>query len=167
MLLLASLLAGCLRDTPERAAITQVRVARTLDGATLDVTQELLFSPTVRDALRTGIPLRLVYQVTGCDADEAIVLRLRYAPLGRQYELQREGDAAVRRFPRIDALFAALDRVRLPLRRVPRDGCSGRVAVALDLTSLPTPLRFPAFLDPEAWRMVSPPVVWPTPSSRP
>lgn len=164
--MVALLLAGCLGDTPERARIVAVRVQHTVDGASLDVTQELRFSRTMRDALQNGIPLRLAYRVNGCGADQVSVLRMRYAPLNRHYELQQEGSAQVRRFSRRSALFAALDRVRLPLRRTPAEDCAGRVEVALDLTSLPTPLRFPAFLDAAEWRMVSPPVPWPSTSPR-
>ena len=165
-LALVLLLAGCLGDTPERARIVAVGVQRTVDGASLDVTQELRFSKTMRDALQNGIPLRLAYHVAGCGVDQATVLRMRYAPLNRHYELQQEGSVQVRRFSRRSALFAALDRVRLPLRRAPAEDCVGRLEVALDLTSLPTPLRFPAFLDSAEWRMVSPPVPWPSTSPR-
>ena len=167
-LLLAATLAlnGCLRDTPDRARIVATRVLSTVDGAALDVTQELRFSDTMRTALQNGIALRLVYRVSGCGVDQVAVLRMRYAPLGRHFELQHEGREPVRRFARIGALFAALDRIRLPLRRVPDAGCRGDIHFALDLTSLPTPLRFPAFLDAGEWRMVSPPTAWPTASPR-
>jgi hypothetical protein len=141
-------------------------VLSTVDGAALDVTQELRFSDTMRTALQNGIALRLVYRVTGCGIDQFAVLRMRYAPLSRHFELQHEGHEPVRRFARIGALFAALDRIRLPLRRVPDAGCSGDIHFALDLTSLPTPLRFPAFLDASEWRMVSPHTAWPTASPR-
>ena len=160
------LLTGCLSDTPERARIDSVRVQRTVDGASLDVIQELRFSRTMRSALQNGIPLRLGYHIRGCGTEQAVVLRMRYAPLNRHYELQQEGSSQVRRFARRSALLAALDRVRLPLRRVPAENCVGQIEVALDLTSLPTPLRFPAFLDADEWRMVSPPVPWPSTSPR-
>ncbi|WP_183960037.1 DUF4390 domain-containing protein [Chiayiivirga flava] len=160
------LLAGCLRDTPERARIVESRVQRTVAGASLDVTQELRFSQTMRKALDNGIALRLVYRIDGCGLDQVTTLRMRYTPLNRHYELQQDGNPAVRRFARSGALFAALDRVRLPLRALPKTDCSGTLAVALDLTSLPTPLRFPAFLSSDQWRMVSPPVAWPSISPR-
>lgn len=156
-------LAGCLHDTPDRARIVSARVQDTVDGAALDITQELRFSDTLGDALRNGIALRLVYRIHGCGVDQVSVLRMRYAPLNRHFELLHEGKEPVRRFARIGALFAALDRIRLPLQRTPVAGCSGTLNVALDLTSLPTPLRFPAFLDGDAWRMVSPTVPWPSP----
>lgn len=158
-------LAGCLRDTPDRARILAVRMQGTVDGVSLDVTQELRFSQTMRSALQNGIPLRLAYRISGCGIEQGVVLRMRYAPLNRHYELQQDGAAQVRRFVRISALVAALDRVRLPLRRVPDAACTGRIEVALDLTSLPTPLRFPAFLDADEWRMVSPPAPWHSTSS--
>ena len=166
LLLLLCTLTGCLRDTPDRARIVSTQVQRTVDGAALEVTQELRFSQTMRDALQNGISLRLIYHVRGCGIEQAAVLRMRYTPLSRHYELQQEGAASVRRFARIGGMLAALDRIRLPLQRAPAQDCSGTVMVALDLTSLPTPLRFPAFLDADEWRLVSPVVSWPTASPR-
>lgn len=138
----------------------------TVAGASLDVTQELRFSPTVRQALDNGIALRLVYRIAGCGVTGFVTLRMRYTPLNRHYELQREGSTSVRRFARVGALLAALDRVHLPLQQAPTPGCTGDVRMALDLTSLPTPLRFPAFLASDEWRMVAPPVSWTIDSPR-
>ena len=166
-LLLATLaLAGCLGATPDRARIAAARLVHDGGRPELEVTQELRFSRTMREALAHGIPLRLVYLLRGCGADSLHALTLRYVPLTRHYELQREGDAQSRSFARRSALLASLDRVRLPLPGVPPPGCRGEVSVALDLTTLPTPLRFPALLRRAEWRLVSPPVAWPDPSPR-
>jgi hypothetical protein len=160
--LLALLLGGCLGTTPERASITAVVLVQHADGAELELTQQLKLSPTMLNALASGIPLRLVYKIDACQAaGQATVFELRYVALTRSYELRRNNEAAVRRFARQAALLAALDRVRLPLAAAPDPACSGRVSMALDLTSLPTPLRFPAFLQPGEWRLVSPSVGWP------
>jgi hypothetical protein len=165
-LLLALPLAGCLGETPERARIVGSRVTLDAGGAALELTQELRFSQTMREALAHGIPLRLVYWVRGCGADSLHILHLRYVPLTRHYELQFEGSPQARSFARSSALLASLDRVRLALPGPPPAACAGTVFVSLDLTTLPTPLRFPALLRRSEWRLVSPLVSWPHPSSR-
>ena len=147
---LLSLLGGCRGETPERATILDVQLLDTPAGPQLEVTQHLRFSPTMLDALSSGIPLRLLYGIEACGR--------RYAALTHSYELRQQTG---RFFDRRSAMLAALDRVRLPLPESPPANCSGRIALSLDLTSLPTPLRFPALLQPDHWRMVSPPATWP------
>jgi hypothetical protein len=164
--LLALTLSACLGETPERARILEARLVREGSGVALELTQELRFSRTMREALDHGIPLRLVYSADGCGTSAWQTVELRYVPLTRHYELQHSSETSVRSFARRSALFAALDRVRLPLHAEPRPDCSGRVWLALDLVSLPTPLRLPAFLQRAEWRLVSPVAVWSTPSPR-
>ena len=156
------LLAGCLGQTPERARILDAQVSGEGAATLLEVTQQLRFSPKMREALEQGIPLRLAYRVTACKVETLFAIDLRYSPLNRHFELHRPGDAQARSFARSGALLASLDRVRLPIGAMFPAGCDGRIVVGLDLTSLPTPLRFPAFLRPGDWRMVSPPTAWST-----
>ena len=158
------LLGGCgLGETPERA--TLLRVEPVAAGTALEVTQRLRLSPTMLQALERGIPLRLAYHIEWCAASgrrpQGAALELRYLPLSRHYELRTVPSGTPQRFARRSALLGALDRVRLPLELAAAD-CGGRVAVALDLTALPTPLRFPAFLEPAQWRLVSAPLAWPS-----
>jgi hypothetical protein len=161
LLVLLPALAGCLGSTPERATISEVRVLDLPGGRVLEVTQRLRLSRTMQSALSSGIPLRLAYRIEACGPQpQGARIELRYVALTRSYEMRRSGDPTVRRFGRRSAMMAALDRVRLPLSGPLDDECSGRLAVALDLTSLPTPLRFPAFLKPGEWRLVSPTVTW-------
>jgi hypothetical protein len=160
------LLSGCLGATPDRARIVQTRLIQEAGGAELELTQDLRFSRSMRDALAHGIPLRLVYGIEGCGADVSYVLELRYEPLFRHYELRRGGEAQARRFARRSTLLAALDRIRLPLPTAPKPDCNGWVSMALDLTALPTPLRFPALLQREEWRLISPRTAWHSPPSR-
>jgi hypothetical protein len=164
--LLLAALAGCLGATPERARIVEARLVRDAGRAELELLQDLRFSRSMRDALANGIPLRLVYGIEGCGVQGAQILELRYLPLLRHYELQRIGDPQSRSFARRSALLASLDRIRLPLTREPDGACRGRVSMALDLTSLPTPLRIPAFLQREEWRLISAPTAWTSPSAR-
>lgn len=158
----ALLLSACNGTTPERAQLLHVQPAA--GGTQLEVTQRLVLSPTMLEALQRGIPLRLAYRIDWCQAAgrgaESAWLELRYLPLGHQYELHALPGGEVLRFARLSALLAALDRVRLPLQLSAAD-CGGAVSMALDLTALPTPLRFPALLDPAQWRLVSAPLAWP------
>ncbi len=133
------------------------------EGLTLEVIQRIELSEAMHAALDHGIALRLVYRIQACGHGRQRAFWLRHAPLKRQYELQREGDDEVRGFTRLAALAAALDRVRLPLD-LPADArCAGRVQVWLDHAALPTPLRFPAFFEPEQWQLASEPFVWSAP----
>lgn len=156
------LLTGC-ADTPERARITDARTLPGIDGLHLELTQEIELSQAMRDALDHGIALRLLYRIDACGHHRQRALWLRHAPLNRQYEMQREGDIEVRGFARLPALAAALDRVRLPLDLPADASCDGRVDVRLDLAALPTPLRFPAFFEPEQWQLASPSFAWTSP----
>jgi hypothetical protein len=159
-------LGGCLGATPDRARIVEARLVRDAGRVELELIQDLRFSRSMRDALTNGIPLRLVYGIEGCEVGGTQVLELRYLPLLRHYELQRLGDAQSRSFARRSTLLASLDRIRLPLLREPTPGCRGRVSMALDLTSLPTPLRIPAFLQRAEWRLISASTAWASPSAR-
>lgn len=159
---LLGMLIGC-AEPPERAEILSARTLSGMDGLSLELTQRIELSATMRDALDHGIPLRLRYRIDTCGTHHEPALWLRYAPLNRQYELQREGNSEVRGFARLPALTAALDRVRLPLELPAEADCDGRVAVNLDLAALPTPLRFPAFFESEQWHLASAPFAWSTP----
>jgi hypothetical protein len=161
LLLLLPLLVGCLGSTPERASISDARLVEGAAGPLLEVTQQLRLSDTMLAALDSGIPLRLAYRVGVCRAQpQGVTVELRFIALTGSYEMRLAGQSSVRRFARRSAMLAALDRVRLPLDDRPPADCAGDIAVALDLTSLPTPLRFPAFLQPGEWRLVSPSFPW-------
>ena len=152
-------LAGCAGETPERARIVSASARDTGAGLALEIEQQLRWSSTMLEALANGIPLRLVYRLDCPPWRGGHVIELRYAPLQRAYVMRAAGQPD-RRFGRRSALLAAIDRVRLPLPEALPEGCSGAVRVALDLTSLPTPLRFPALLRPQDWRLVSPREPW-------
>ena len=157
------MLAGCVEPDDGRARIVAARPLPGIGGLQLELTQQVELSETMRDALDHGIALRLAYRIEACGQHREQALWLRHAPLNRQYELQREGDPEVRGFARLPALAAALDRIRLPLD-LPADArCAGRVDVRLDLAALPTPLRFPAFLEPRQWHLASAPLQWSAP----
>lgn len=165
LILLISLLAGCLGDTPERVSLRPLSVLASGDRHHLLVEQELHLSRTMLTALRNGVDLYLGYQVSGCGQPGSIIawhtVTLRYAPLRRAYEVD-QGALGVRRFARRSAMLAALERIRIELPANLPAKCSGSLRMVLDLTRLPTPLRFPALLRPAEWRLVSPSVSWQT-----
>ncbi len=154
-----ALLSACQR-TPDQEIIRGTRVLNGSHGLELELTQHLELSPAMRDALDHGIALRLVYDITACGKSRTRALWLRQAALKRRYELQIEGETEVRDFVRVSALEAALDRIRLPLD-LPSDAqCAGEVQMNLDLAALPTPLRFPAYFEPQQWVLRSVRVPW-------
>lgn len=155
----AVLLAGCLGQTPERARIDAVLVRDSGAGRVLEIEQRLGWPDAVLDALDHGIPVRLAYPARCGGVPLGTWIEIAYAPLQRSYVLRVPG-LPERRYSRRGALLAALDRVRLPLPENLPDRCEGSLQVALDLTFLPTPLRFPALFRWDEWRMVSPPVPW-------
>ena len=162
MALALILLAGC-ADTAGNARITNAYTRPGSDGLELVLTQQIELTQAMREALDHGIALRLVYRIDSCGHQRQRVLWLRHAPLKRQYELWHEGATEVRDFSRLTGLEAALDRVRLPLD-LPADArCAGQVEVYLDLAALPTPLRFPAFFEPQQWRLRSAAFHWSAP----
>ncbi|MBD8525209.1 DUF4390 domain-containing protein [Pseudomarimonas arenosa] len=166
LMLLSALLSGCLGSTPDRAELQTIGVLQSGERQFLLLQQRLSLSSTMLSALTNGVELSLGYQVSGCQAPyQAIAghrVVLRYAPLRRAYELD-QGELGVRRFGRRSALLAALERIRIELPPgLPAD-CRGELSMALDLTRLPTPLRFPAFLRSAQWRLVSPSVPWQMP----
>lgn len=110
------------------------------------------------DALANGIGLRLDYELRFCESDEHAVrsLWLRYYPLAREYEMRWEGEPLGRRFARRGALLAALDRIRIELP-VQAAECGLQLSVELERSALPAPLRFPALIGLQDWRLASSP----------
>ncbi len=160
-LALLAAFAGCGGPTPERARISRAQPVASVDGAALELVQQLQFSAPMLAALDAGVPLRFVYTIETCGSPQPrVAIDLSYSPLTRRYTLAGGGEP--RRFGRRSALLAALDRVRLPLADSTALGCSGSVQLAFDVAALPAPLRLPALLSPADWQLVSPTVRWST-----
>lgn len=157
-----TLLTAC-TEPVQHAHIHAAHTLPGMDGLQLELTQHIVLTDAMRDALDHGIALRLLYRIEVCGQRRQRAVWLRHAPLKRQYELQHEGMSEVRDFARLSALEAALDRIRLSLD-LPADAhCAGQVQVQLDLAALPTPLRFPAFFQPQQWRLHSGSRTWAAP----
>ena len=163
MALLVSLilLGGCDSSAEAQASISSARLQRSAAGPHLEIQQRLDFSPRMLDALSNGIGLRLDYSVRACDGatTETTPLWLRYYPLAREFELRWPEAYGSRRFARRSGLLAALDQVRLPLSEAAA-ACGGQVSLALVASSLPAPLRFPALIGLQDWRLAAAPVAF-------
>ena len=154
------LLTGCDSSPEAQASISSARLQRSAAGPYLEIQQRLDFSPRMLDALSNGIGLRIDYTVRACAgaSTETIPLWLRYYPLAREFELRWPEDLG-RRFARRSGLLAALDQVRLPLSEAAA-ACGGQVSLALVASSLPAPLRFPALIGLQDWRLAAVPVAF-------
>lgn len=112
---------------------------------------------TLLDALDHGIPLEFEFVVSYDDKAEDIrTIQLSYLPMARHYELQTDYSAP-RAFSSRLQLLSALDLVRLPMS-MPASR-SGQVAMRLDTSSLPAPMRLSAFFDSD-WRLASTSAAW-------
>jgi hypothetical protein len=154
-------LAGCDARPEAQASISSARLQRSAAGPHLEVQQRLDFSPRMLDALSNGIGLRIDYTVRACGGrtTEITPLWLRYFPLAGEFELRWPEAYGSRRFARRSGLLAALDQVRLPLSDAAA-ACGGEVGLALVASSLPAPLRFPALIGLQDWRLDAAPVAF-------
>lgn len=161
---MAALLGACAPQPQVRAEIESVLRVGGRQSPALEVQQRLDFSPRMLDALSNGIALRLDYRIEACAgavADDQ-ALWLRYYPLAREFELRWQGSDTGRRFARRSALLAALDQVRIALPAAAA-GCAGQLSLELKATALPAPLRLPALLGLEDWRLAAGPHPWAAP----
>lgn len=163
-LIAAAMLCGCGTQPQARAEIEAVRRVGGQGAPALEVQQRLDFSPRMLDALSNGIALRIDYRLEACDGGvhERRPLWLRYFPLAREFELRWQGDDGGRRFARRSALLAALDQVRVALPESAA-ACAGELSLELELTALPAPLRLPALIGLEDWRLAAGPHAWSAP----
>ena len=162
-------LAGCevLRD--QASGTLEVREARVIvaaDGAELDMDLDCRLNGPMSDALEHGIPITLQIELHARSAQLRLsdrrAIELRYFPLSRRYQLRDLRSDSVSSFSAFGSLIDALATLRLPLPatfvQLPV-GTELRVAVGLDHSALPGPLRLPAILEP-AWRLVAPEYAW-------
>jgi hypothetical protein len=150
------LLAGCGAVDAPRARIEDARRLQRGDSLQLEVQQRLAFQPLMLEALANGIGLRLDYVLYFCESEQRAVrsLWLRYYPLAGEYEMRWEGEMQGRRFARRGALLAALDRIRIELPAQAAE-CDLSLSLELERSALPAPLRFPALIGLQDWRLSS------------
>lgn len=156
--------------------VEQVQVGTSNGALTLDASVRFDFSPEALEALSNGVPLTILTQIqvrrrgAWIWEDNAFDLQvrhaIRYKPLSERFEvyrLPRSGGA--RDFVTRDAALRALGTIRrLPLFDLGRlrDDTEYvlRLKVALDIESLPLPLRPMAYLRP-GWKLSSGWTTWP------
>jgi hypothetical protein len=152
------LLGACSGSDAPRAVIEEIRPLQRGALLQLEVQQRLDFQPNMLDALSNGIGLRLDYRIDYCRPAQRTLrsLWLRYYPLANEFEMRWEGEPHGRRFARRGALLAALDQVRIELPDAAA-GCELALRVQLERSALPAPLRFPALIGLQDWRLASAP----------
>ncbi|MFM8331100.1 MAG: DUF4390 domain-containing protein [Candidatus Methylumidiphilus sp.] len=140
----------------------------------LDADIDYRFSEPAIDALRNGVSLTLdlrlrVERERGLWWDETVLdgrsaFRIRYHALSKLFQMVGADSEIPRNFASINALLEAMGAIRgLPFaqqRALPADGrYRASLSVALDIESLPLPLRPVAYLTP-AWHLHSPVYAW-------
>lgn len=134
----------------------------------LDATVEYHFSDAAIDALRNGVPLTLVYRLkiqrvrpfwwdpTVFETSWHWVLR--FHPLARVYQWTSVEAGSSRNFAGLNTLLATIGNIRnLPIaadRLEANATYHAALSVALDIESLPLPLRLLAYLSPQ-WHLSS------------
>ena len=162
MFLFAPLLALLLTACGAPGGSAEILSAQIQSGAVpqLDARLALAFTPTMLAALDAGIPLTLVFELSGSGAGRALrerrELELAYSPLAARYRWRDLATGTEQSFAHRALLLASLDRVRLPLDAAWQSSaasCTLRVDLARD--RLPAPLRLPAWYRAD-WRFASP-----------
>lgn len=173
-------LLGCLLTEQAGAAAEGFRVVRAElahQGVSwvLNADVDYGFSEAAIDALRNGVPLTLEWRLVIVHDrpwawDDTVLdtrrrLRVRYHSLAKLFQLLPEGaDEAPRNYASLNTLLENLGALRVlpvtptePLRE--GEHYRAKLAVRLDIESLPLPLRPIAYLTP-AWRLHSPWYRW-------
>lgn len=168
------LLAGSALAAVDSPRIVRAELVREGDQHLLNADVEYRFSDVATEALQNGVQLTLLLnlQVTRPRRywwDETVVderwsFRLRYHSLAKLYQWVEEDGRAPRGFASLAALLEEMGAVRrLPVPGasvlVPGQRYQARLAVFLDIESLPLPLRPVAYVSP-AWYLGSPGYPW-------
>lgn len=173
--LLACLLTEHAGAAAEGFRVLRAELARHDTSWVLNADIDYRFSEAAIDALRNGVPLALEWRLVIVHDrpwawDEAVFdtrrrLRVRYHSLAKLFQLLPEGaDETPRNYASLNTLMENLGALRAlpiaPLEQL-RDGehYRAKLAVRLDIESLPLPLRPIAYLTP-AWRLHSPWYRW-------
>lgn len=140
----------------------------------LDADINYHFSDTAIDALQNGVPLTLIIRlrvkrIRNWWWDETVISEnrqrvIRFHPLARAYQLTTTESGVTENFASLNTLLHALGRIR----NSPVDAAGklttgeyyrAALSVALDIESLPLPLRPTAYLSSQ-WHLNSPWFQW-------
>lgn len=168
------LLAGAACAATDAPRIVRAELVRDGDRHLLSAEVEYRFSEAATEALQNGVPLTLQLNLQISRErrywwDETMVdtrwsFRLRYHSLAKLYQWVEDDGRAPRGFASLAALLeemGAVRRLEVPAAAVlvPGQTYQARLAVSLDIESLPLPLRPVAYLSP-AWYLGSPWFQW-------
>lgn len=160
LIALVATMVACSGQRESAIEFSRLVAIDTADGPRLEVDQRMTLSPAMVDAISHGVALVFDYRLRDCHGR---VSHARVEVMQRQVDrrfLLTDPEGRVREFASLSGLIAATDRLRLPIPTMPEADCHGTLRAALDLTSLPLPLRFPAFFRPTAWRLVTAEQPW-------
>jgi hypothetical protein len=144
------------------------------DQYVLNADIDYRFSDPAIDALKNGVPLTLVLRVkiyrdsafwwSRAEVNERREFRVRYHSLTKLFQLVQEESGALHNFVSFNALLEYMGAIRglpvVPAERIHHgERYRARVAVDLDIESLPLPLRPVAYVTP-AWYLSSPWYRW-------
>jgi len=147
------------------------RVESTWTNGQLNVTseQKLTLSDEARNALIHGVPLtlelELVLRNSGNQTrigEKKSSYEIRYLPLSDYYQLSFKDTGAVKTFPRLRHVLAALSRLNVSVETgvVPAGDYELLVRMTLDQDKMPPPMRLPVLLSAK-WRHDSSWTSWP------
>lgn len=174
LLTLLLLLPAALRASDHGFEVLRAEIVPAGEQYVLNADIDYRFSDPAIDALKNGVPLTLVLRVkivrdtaywwNRSEVNERLVFRVRYHSLAKLFQLVQEESGALHNFASLHALLEFMGAVRelpvAPLDRLPKgQRYRARIAVDLDIESLPLPLRPVAYVTP-AWYLGSPWYRW-------
>ncbi|QOC22290.1 DUF4390 domain-containing protein [Wenzhouxiangella sp. AB-CW3] len=164
------LLVGCSQNDDHDWHIELIEPALERDEDGYDIVSGIRFepSPAMIEALERGVTLTVALQtratggpvfVSGLDRIRKHRLEISYLPLSRHYQLVYLRDDSHSSFPRLSMLLNALEArepwsVKLEGDELDRGPWRVQARAELDRSRLPSPMRLPAWLDPQ-WRVRS------------
>lgn len=164
------LLAACGPGNEEEwgVALVDPAIERSPSGVDLVTGIDFEPSPAMLDALHSGVAITLSVQtrattgrlwLPGLDRLRKHRLEISYLPLSRHYQVEYQRDGRLWNYPRLGMLIQDLrERRELAVKIEPdelaEDDWRVQARVELDRSQLPSPMRLPAWFDPQ-WRVFS------------
>jgi hypothetical protein len=170
MVSIVLLFAACSGESDRDWQIELVNPQLELDEEGYDIVAGIRLdpSPAMIEALERGVTLTVAVQtratggpvwIPGFDRIRKHRLEISYLPLSRHYQLVYLRDDTRSSYPRLNMLINALEApqpwsVKLEGDELERGPWRVQARAELDRSRLPSPMRLPAWLDPQ-WRLRS------------
>lgn len=167
---LALALLGCAQKTDEfgfRILEAQANLNQAQISATLS--QQLQLSEEAVTALQHGIELTLLIDLELRSTPEGTLLaaqkdsfRIQYLPLSQHFRLEQSGTSRAFTYPRLRHALSEISNPKVTLNsgKLEPGTYQMRARTRLDTSSLPTPMRLPAFFSAD-WQHASEWYSWP------